>query len=156
MIFYFYHYLLPLFISNIIENKPLPVYGDGNYTRDWLYVIDHANAIDTIFHYGNLSDTYNIGGINEWTNIDLIKLLCELMDRKLNRKHGSSYNLVEYVKDRPGHDKRYAIDSSKLCNELNWKPSVNFKQGLSLTIDWYLKNQTWIENIKLGNHNKIK
>ena len=148
--------LIPLFISNIINNKPLPVYGDGNYTRDWLYVIDHANAIDTIFHHGNISETYNIGGMNEWTNINLIKLLCELMDKKLNRKNGFSYNLIEYVKDRPGHDKRYAIDSSKLYNELNWEPSLDFAQGLNLTIDWYLKNSMWLENIKNGNYKNLK
>ena len=148
--------LIPLFITNIINEKPLPVYGDGNYTRDWLYVLDHVSAIDVIFHFGEKNDTYNIGGVNEWTNIELVKLLCDLMDKKLNREKKFSQNLIELVKDRPGHDKRYAIDCSKMMNKLNWKPSVNFKEGLSLTIDWYLKNKMWVERIKLRNQNKLK
>lgn len=148
--------LIPLFINNIINNKPLPVYGDGNYTRDWLYVIDHANAIDTIFHNGKLNETYNVGGMNEWTNNDLVKLLCELMDDKLNKESGSSLKLIEYVDDRPGHDKRYAIDSTKLLKELDWSPSLDFKEGLNLTISWYLKNSIWLKNINDGNYNKLK
>lgn len=142
--------LIPLFINNIIEEKELPVYGDGQYTRDWLYVIDHAIAIDAIFHHGKQGETYNIGGLNEWTNIDLIHLLCELMDEKLGRMKGSSATLISFVKDRPGHDKRYAIDATKLCNELKWKPSVDFKQGLSKTIDWYLDNSDWLERVASG------
>lgn len=142
--------LIPLFINNIVEQKALPVYGNGQYTRDWLYVIDHAIAIDAIFHNGKEGETYNVGGLNEWTNIDLIHLLCELMDEKLGRVKGSSARLITYVKDRPGHDKRYAIDASKLCNELKWQPSVDFKQGLSKTIDWYLENAKWLEHITSG------
>ena len=148
--------LIPLFINNIIDNKPLPIYGDGNYTRDWLYVIDHANAIDTIFHNGKINETYNVGGMNEWTNNDLVKLLCKIMDNKLKREKGSSLKLIEYVKDRPGHDKRYAIDSTKLLKELSWRPSLDFKQGLNLTISWYLKNSIWLKNINNGNYNKLK
>ena len=148
--------LIPLFINNIINNKPLPVYGDGNYTRDWLYVIDHANAIDTIFHNGKLNETYNVGGMNEWTNNDLVKLLCELMDDKLNKESGSSLKLIKYVDNRPGHDKRYAIDSTKLLKELKWRPSLDFKEGLNLTISWYLKNSNWLKNINDGNYNKLK
>jgi len=144
--------LIPLFINNIVEEKALPVYGDGQYTRDWLYVLDHATAIDSIFHNGKKGETYNIGGLNEWTNLNLIHLLCELMDEKLGRKKGNSASLITYVKDRPGHDKRYAIDASKLCAELNWKPSVDFKKGLSKTIDWYLENNKWLDNITSGNY----
>jgi dTDP-glucose 4,6-dehydratase len=147
--------LIPLFINNIVENKALPVYGDGKYTRDWLYVIDHAIAIDAIFHNGKESETYNIGGLNEWTNLDLIHLLCELMDQKLSKAIGSSAKLITYVKDRPGHDKRYAIDASKLCNELNWKPSVDFREGLSQTIDWYLDNPKWLADIASGAYKTI-
>lgn len=142
--------LIPLFIHNIVEEKALPVYGDGQYTRDWLYVIDHAIAIDAIFHNGKEGETYNIGGLNEWTNLDLIHLLCELMDEKLGREKGSSARLITYVKDRPGHDKRYAIDASKLCDELEWKPSVDFKEGLSKTIDWYLENSEWLDHVTSG------
>jgi len=142
--------LIPLFINNIVEEKSLPVYGDGQYTRDWLYVIDHATAIDAIFHNGKEGETYNIGGLNEWTNLDLIHLLCDLMDEKLDREKGSSANLITYVKDRPGHDKRYAIDATKLCDELKWKPSVDFRQGLSKTIDWYLNNSEWMASITSG------
>ena len=142
--------LIPLFINNIIEEKELPVYGDGNYTRDWLYVIDHAIAIDAIFNHGNIGETYNIGGLNEWTNLDLIHLLCELMDEKLKRAEGTSVKLIKYVTDRPGHDRRYAIDASKLCNELKWKPTVDFREGLSKTIDWYLKNSEWLSRVTSG------
>lgn len=142
--------LIPLFINNIIEMRPLPVYGDGNYTRDWLYVIDHANAIDTILHNGKIGSTYNIGGFNEWKNIDLIMLLCKIMDSKLSRKQGTSEALITYVKDRPGHDKRYAIDASKIHNELGWKPSVTFEEGLDQTIDWYLSNPEWLQHVTSG------
>lgn len=148
-----YHFpekLIPLFINNIINKKPLPVYGDGLYTRDWLYVIDHARAIDLIFHKGKKGDTYNIGGFNEWTNIDLVKLLCIQMDEKLGRSKGESEALITYVKDRPGHDRRYAIDASKLNKELGWMPSVTFEQGLAETIDWYLQNNAWLENVTSG------
>jgi dTDP-glucose 4,6-dehydratase len=142
--------LIPLFINNIINNKPLPVYGDGKYTRDWLFVEDHAVAIDLVFHEGKNHDTYNIGGFNEWQNIDLVKLLCEIMDRKLDRTPGTSVQLISYVKDRPGHDLRYAIDASKINTELGWKPSVNFEQGLERTIDWYLANEDWLKNVTSG------
>tara|TARA_B110000238_G_scaffold198084_1_gene241955 strand:+ start:67 stop:1116 length:1050 start_codon:yes stop_codon:yes gene_type:complete len=144
--------LIPLFINNIINNKALPVYGDGKYTRDWLYVLDHAIAIDTILHNGKNKETYNIGGFNEWQNIDLIKLLCSLMDQKLNKPEGSSEKLITYVKDRPGHDLRYAIDANKLNKELGWKPTVTFEQGLSKTIDWYLDNEQWMQNIVNGDY----
>ena len=139
-----------MFINNIVNNKPLPVYGDGKYTRDWLYVNDHAIAIDLIFHKGAKDETYNIGGFNEWQNIDLIKLLCQQMDLKLGRNDGESEKLITYVKDRPGHDLRYAIDASKINKELGWKPSVTFEQGLSKTIDWYLTNTEWMERIVSG------
>jgi len=142
--------LIPLFINNILQNKPLPVYGDGNYTRDWLYVEDHAAAIDLVFHKGKKNETYNIGGFNEWKNIDLVKLLCQLMDHKLNRKEGESEQLITYVKDRPGHDLRYAIDATKIHKELGWKPSVTFEQGLEKTIDWYLNNEDWLDNVTSG------
>ncbi len=142
--------LLPLFINNIKHNKPLPVYGDGKYTRDWLWVNDHATAIDMVFHKGKLGETYNIGGFNEWMNIELIKLLCNVMDRKLNRPKGESEKLITYVKDRPGHDKRYAIDASKIKDELGWEPSVNFEQGLEKTVDWYLENEAWLKNVTSG------
>lgn len=142
--------LIPLFIHNIIEKKPLPVYGDGLYTRDWLYVKDHARAIDTIFHQGNPGETYNIGGFNEWKNIDLVKLLCSLMDQKLGRAKGESEQLITYVKDRPGHDRRYAIDASKIKEQFGWEPSVTFEQGLSETIDWYLNNTEWLQRVTSG------
>jgi dTDP-glucose 4,6-dehydratase len=142
--------LVPLFIHNIINNKPLPVYGDGKYTRDWLYVIDHAIAIDLVFHEGKNHETYNIGGFNEWQNIDLVKLLCQQMDVKLGRAVGESEKLITYVKDRPGHDLRYAIDASKINKELGWKPSVTFEQGLEKTIDWYLSNEEWLRNVTSG------
>ncbi len=146
--------LIPLFINNIINNKPLPVYGDGNYTRDWLFVKDHAVAIDLVFHQGINHETYNIGGFNEWKNIDLVKTLCQIMDTKLGRKTGESAQLITYVKDRPGHDLRYAIDASKINKELGWKPSVTFEQGLEITIDWYLSNQDWLNNVTSGDYEK--
>jgi dTDP-glucose 4,6-dehydratase len=144
--------LIPLFINNIINNKPLPVYGDGKYTRDWLFVEDHAVAIDLVFHEGKNHDTYNIGGFNEWQNIDLVKLLCQIMDVKLGRVSGTSEGLISYVKDRPGHDLRYAIDASKINKELGWKPSVTFEQGLERTVDWYLNNETWLKNVTSGEY----
>jgi dTDP-glucose 4,6-dehydratase len=144
--------LIPLFINNILSNKPLPVYGDGNYTRDWLYVVDHAIAIDLVFHKGTNHETYNIGGFNEWKNIDLIKVLCSKMDEKLERNSGTSAKLITYVKDRPGHDLRYAIDASKINKELDWSPSVTFEEGLSQTIDWYLSNEKWLKNVTSGNY----
>jgi len=144
--------LIPLMINNIIHNRPLPVYGDGKYTRDWLYVIDHARAIDLIFHKGKLGDTYNIGGFNEWKNIDLVHLLCKQMDEKLGREPGTSAQLITFVKDRPGHDLRYAIDASKLNKELGWQPSVTFEQGLSATIDWFLANSKWLGNVTSGTY----
>ena len=144
--------LLPLFINNIINRRPLPVYGDGNYTRDWLYVKDHARAIDILFHSNKIGHTYNIGGFNEWRNIDLVKELCAQMDRKLNKEENSSESLIEFVKDRPGHDLRYAIDASKISKDLNWEPSVDFKEGLALTIDWYLKNEKWLNNVTSGEY----
>ena len=142
--------LIPLFIDNIIDQKPLPVYGDGQYTRDWLYVVDHVRAIDLVFHKGNDGETYNIGGFNEWTNIDLIKLLCAQLDEKLGKEMGSSERLISYVKDRPGHDRRYAIDATKISKQLGWRPSVTFEQGLSKTVDWYLNNPDWLDDIKTG------
>jgi len=148
--FHFPEKLIPLFINNIINKKPLPVYGDGLYTRDWLFVKDHATAIDVIFHNGKIDDTYNIGGFNEWKNIDLVKLLCKQMDEKLGREAGESEQLITYVKDRPGHDRRYAIDATKLNKELGWKPSVTFEEGLSETIDWYLENTAWLTNVTSG------
>ena len=144
--------LIPLFINNIIDKKPLPVYGDGLYTRDWLYVKDHAAAIDQVFHAGKNGDTYNIGGFNEWRNIDLVKLLCRLMDEKLGNAPGTSDSLITYVRDRPGHDRRYAIDASKINQELGWKPSVTFEEGLSLTIDWYLANGDWLSRVTSGEY----
>jgi dTDP-glucose 4,6-dehydratase len=144
--------LIPLFINNIINHKPLPVYGDGKYTRDWLFVEDHAVAIDLVFHEGKNNETYNIGGFNEWQNIDLVKLLCQQMDKKLGRAEGESAQLITYVKDRPGHDLRYAIDASKINKELGWKPSVTFEQGLEKTIDWYLDNEAWLKNVTSGEY----
>ncbi len=144
--------LLPLFINNICQNKALPVYGNGLFTRDWLYVVDHARAIDLIFHEGKLGDTYNIGAFNEWTNIDLVKLLCKVMDEKLGRKEGSSEKLITYVKDRPGHDKRYAIDAGKIKKELGWEPSLQFEEGLRKTVDWYISNQEWLDSVTSGDY----
>ena len=146
--------LIPLFINNIINNKPLPVYGDGKYTRDWLFVEDHAVAIDLVFHEGKNHETYNIGGFNEWQNIELVKLLCQLMDTKLGRAAGVSEQLITYVKDRPGHDLRYAIDATKINTELGWKPSVTFEQGLEKTIDWFLANENWLKNVTSGDYAK--
>jgi dTDP-glucose 4,6-dehydratase len=144
--------LIPLFINNIINNKPLPVYGNGKYTRDWLFVEDHARAIDLVFHKGGNHETYNIGGFNEWQNIDLVKLLCSIMDKKLGREAGTSEQLITYVKDRPGHDLRYAIDASKINKELGWEPSVTFEQGLEKTIDWYLANEEWLQHVTSGEY----
>lgn len=146
--------LIPLFINNIIHQKPLPVYGDGLYTRDWLFVKDHAVAIDLVFHKGADFETYNIGGFNEWKNIDLVKLLCKLMDEKLRNAGGTSDKLITYIKDRPGHDRRYAIDASKIKRELGWKPSVTFEEGLSQTIDWYLENTNWLKHVTSGEYIK--
>ncbi|MCW8310765.1 dTDP-glucose 4,6-dehydratase [Sphingobacterium thalpophilum] len=144
--------LIPLCIHNILNNKPLPVYGDGKYTRDWLFVIDHAKAIDLVFHDGKNGDSYNIGGFNEWQNIDLIKELCRQMDVKLGHAEGTSAALITFVKDRPGHDLRYAIDATKINQELGWKPSVTFEEGLSLTIDWFLSNQEWLDHVTSGDY----
>jgi dTDP-glucose 4,6-dehydratase len=150
-----YHFpekLIPLFINNIIHKKPLPVYGDGLYTRDWLFVKDHAAAIDLVFHKGGVGKAYNIGGFNEWKNIDLVRLLCRLMDEKLGREQGESEKLITYVKDRPGHDRRYAIDATKINRELGWKPSVTFEEGLGETIDWYLANEEWLKHVTSGEY----
>jgi dTDP-glucose 4,6-dehydratase len=146
--------LIPLVINNIKNSKPVPVYGKGENIRDWLYVEDHAKAIDLIFHKGTPGETYNIGGNNEWKNIDLIKLLCRIMDRKLNRQKGESESLITYVKDRPGHDLRYAIDSTKLQKELGWSPIPSFETGLEKTVDWYLSNHEWLENVISGDYEK--
>ena len=146
--------LIPLFINNILNGSSLPVYGDGNYTRDWLYVKDHAIAIDIVFHKGKNKETYNIGGLNEWKNIELVKLLCNQMDNKLSRNFGTSEKLITHVKDRPGHDLRYAIDSTKINSELGWSPSVTFEEGLSKTIDWYLENDDWLKSVTSGNYKK--
>jgi dTDP-glucose 4,6-dehydratase len=146
--------LIPLMINNILNGKPLPVYGDGKYTRDWLYVIDHAKAIDLVFHKGRTGECYNIGGFNEWKNIDLVKLLCKQMDEKLGKEPGTSEELITFVKDRPGHDLRYAIDASKINKELGWYPEVTFEEGLSRTIDWYLENKEWLENVTSGDYQK--
>ena len=150
--FQFPEKLIPLFINNIKHNKALPVYGQGINIRDWLWVEDHARAIDVIYHTGKKGDTYNIGGHNEWKNIDLIKLMCKIMDKKLGRSAGESEKLITYVKDRAGHDLRYAIDSTKLQKELNWVPSLQFEEGLEKTIDWYLENEEWINNITSGDY----
>ncbi len=144
--------LIPLMIHNIIEKKPLPVYGKGENIRDWLYVVDHARAIDALFHKGKIGDVYNIGGNNEWKNIDLVHLLCSIMDKKLGRATGSSAQLITFVKDRPGHDLRYAIDSTKLQNELGWSPSVRFEEGLEKTVDWYLGNTEWLNHVTSGTY----
>ncbi len=144
--------LIPLMINNIVHKKPLPIYGKGDNIRDWLWVNDHASAIDAIFHKGRVGESYNVGGLNEWTNIDLVKYLCKLMDQKLGRNEGESAELITFVKDRAGHDMRYAIDASKLESEIGWKPSVTFEEGLDKTVDWYLENQDWIDNITSGSY----
>ncbi|WP_332732404.1 dTDP-glucose 4,6-dehydratase [Flavihumibacter sp.] len=144
--------LIPLMINNIRNNKPLPVYGKGENVRDWLYVEDHARAIDVIFHNGNEGEKYNVGGFNEWKNIDLVHLLCRIMDNKLGREEGESAKLISYVTDRPGHDLRYAIDATKLNKELGWSPSLQFEEGLEKTVDWYLQNEEWINHITSGNY----
>jgi len=144
--------LIPLCINNIIHKRPLPIYGEGLNTRDWLYVIDHAKAIDLVFHKGKNAENYNIGGFNEWKNIDLVRELCRQMDQKLGRQKGESEELIVFVKDRPGHDLRYAIDATKINSELGWKPSVSFEEGLSKTIDWYLENQDWLEKVTSGDY----
>ena len=146
--------LIPLFINNIRHRKPLPVYGNGENVRDWLYVEDHARAIDTIFHNGRTNETYNIGGFNEWKNIDLIKVLIKTVDRILNRPDGADSDLITYVTDRAGHDMRYAIDSSKLKRELGWEPSLQFEEGIEKTVRWYLDNQEWMDNITSGDYQK--
>jgi dTDP-glucose 4,6-dehydratase len=146
--------LIPLAINNIKHSRPIPIYGKGENIRDWLWVNDHAKAIDVIFHTGKDGETYNIGGINEWTNIDLIKKLCEIMDKKLNRQAGESAKLITFVTDRAGHDLRYAIDSSKLKHELGWEPSLQFEEGLEKTVDWYLENEVWMNNITSGEYQK--
>jgi dTDP-glucose 4,6-dehydratase len=150
--FQFPEKLVPLAINNIKNGKPVPVYGKGENIRDWLFVGDHASAIDLIFHDGKIAETYNIGGHNEWKNIDLIHLLCEIMDRKLNRPAGTSVKLITYVKDRAGHDLRYAIDSSKIQKELGWKPGLQFAEGLEKTVDWYLANDDWMKNVTSGEY----
>jgi len=144
--------LIPLMIHNIQNNKALPVYGKGDNIRDWLWVEDHASAIDAIFHNGRIGESYNVGGLNEWTNIKLVKFLCQLMDKKLNRISGSSEKLISFVGDRAGHDKRYAIDASKLERELGWKPSITFEEGLEKTVDWYLENQDWVKKVTSGEY----
>jgi len=144
--------LIPLFINNIKNNKPLPVYGKGENIRDWLFVVDHARAIDVIYHKGKVGETYNIGGFNEWKNIDLIKKVCEVMDKKLGRPTGESEKLITYVKDRAGHDYRYAIDATKIKKELGWEPSLQFEEGIEKTIDWYLANAEWLNNVTSGNY----
>jgi dTDP-glucose 4,6-dehydratase len=146
--------LIPLMIQNIINMKPLPVYGKGENIRDWLWVEDHASAIETIFFNGTYGESYNVGGLNEWKNIDLVHFLCQLMDKKLNRTEGTSASLITYVKDRSGHDMRYAIDASKLENELGWKPSIKFEEGLEKTVDWYLENTEWVKEVTSGDYQK--
>ena len=144
--------LIPLMINNIVHKKPLPVYGKGENVRDWLWVNDHASAIDTIFHKGRIGESYNVGGLNEWTNIDLVRHLCRLLDSKLNRRAGESEELITFVTDRAGHDLRYAIDASKIENELGWKPSITFEEGLEKTVDWYLENTAWVDEITSGSY----
>ncbi|MGD1891698.1 MAG: dTDP-glucose 4,6-dehydratase [Cyclobacteriaceae bacterium] len=146
--------LIPLCINNIKHSKPLPIYGKGENVRDWLYVEDHARAIDTIFHNGKVGETYNIGGFNEWKNIDIVRLLCQVMDKKLDRPEGTSEKLITFVTDRAGHDLRYAIDAHKLMNELGWNPSLQFEEGIEKTVDWYLANEEWLENVTSGNYQK--
>lgn len=144
--------LLPLMINNILKGKPLPVYGKGENVRDWLYVVDHARAIDMVFHKGKIGETYNIGGFNEWKNIDIVYLLCKVMDQKLGKPEGTASQLITFVKDRSGHDLRYAIDANKIMKELGWEPSLQFEEGLSKTIDWYLENQAWMDEITSGSY----
>lgn len=144
--------LIPLFINNIRNKKPLPVYGKGENVRDWLFVIDHARAIDVVYHKGKEGETYNIGGFNEWKNLDLIKVICRAMDKKLGRTIGESEQLITYVTDRAGHDLRYAIDANKIMNELGWKPSLQFEEGIEKTIDWYLTNQQWLDDVTSGTY----
>ncbi len=144
--------LIPLIIHNIVNKIPLPVYGKGENIRDWLWVEDHANAIDVIFHQGRLGESYNVGGLNEWKNIDLVKYLCKILDKKLNREEGENEKLITFVKDRAGHDARYAIDATKLETELGWKPSIQFEEGLEKTVDWYLQNQDWVEKVTSGSY----
>lgn len=144
--------LLPLCINNIKHSKPLPIYGKGDNIRDWLYVIDHARAIDVIYHKGQLGETYNIGGFNEWKNLDIVELLCDIMDKKLGKAAGTSRKLITFVTDRAGHDKRYAIDATKIKEELGWEPSLQFEEGLEKTVDWYLANQTWLDHITSGDY----
>ena len=146
--------LIPLFINNIRNNKALPVYGKGENVRDWLFVVDHARAIDDVFHKGNVGETYNIGGFNEWKNLDLIKVICKVMDKKLGRPIGESEKLITYVTDRAGHDLRYAIDANKIMQELGWKPSLQFEEGIEKTIDWYLANQKWLDDVTSGDYAK--
>lgn len=146
--------LIPLFINNIRHNKPLPVYGKGENVRDWLYVIDHARAIDDVFHKGKTGETYNIGGFNEWKNLDLVKVICKTMDEKLGRPAGESEKLITYVTDRAGHDLRYAIDSNKIMKELGWQPSLQFEEGIAKTIDWYIANQQWMDEVTSGDYQK--
>ena len=146
--------LVPLFINNIRNNKPLPVYGKGENVRDWLYVVDHARAIDVVYHNGKVGETYNIGGFNEWTNIDLIKVICKTMDRILGRPAGESEKLITYVTDRAGHDLRYAIDANKIMKELGWEPSLQFEQGIEETINWYMNNQQWMDEVTSGDYAK--
>ncbi len=153
--FHFPEKLIPLSINNIKNNMPIPIYGKGENVRDWLFVEDHARAIDVIFHTGKVGSTYNIGGHNEWTNIDLIHLLCKIMDKKLHRPEGESAKLITYVKDRAGHDLRYAIDSTKLQNELGWTPSLQFEEGLERTVDWYLTHEEWLKNVTSGDYQKF-
>jgi len=150
--FQFPEKLIPLCINNIINNKPIPVYGKGENIRDWLYVNDHTNAIDLIFHKGKVGQTYNVGGFNEWKNIDLIKVIIKTVDRLLIREEGTSDKLITYVKDRAGHDLHYAIDSSRLKNELGWKPSLKFEEGIEKTVNWYLKNREWVDNVTSGDY----
>ncbi|WP_345067381.1 dTDP-glucose 4,6-dehydratase [Sphingobacterium thermophilum] len=146
--------LIPLCINNILNSRPLPIYGDGSNTRDWLFVIDHARAIDLVFHHGKVGESYNVGGFNEWKNIDLVREICRQMDEKLGRPQGTAEQLITFVKDRPGHDLRYAIDATKINKELGYKPSVTFEQGLSITIDWFLNNKEWLENVTSGEYQK--
>lgn len=146
--------LIPLCINNIKHKKPLPVYGKGENVRDWLYVVDHARAIDVVFHKGKIGETYNIGGFNEWKNIDIVHLLCKIMDKKLDRPAGDSATLITFVTDRAGHDHRYAIDASKIKDELGWEPSLQFEEGLDKTVDWYLENTEWMDNVTSGDYQK--